>query len=183
VLHKIELTDAISQFPEVQFAGRVYRVTGQNSDPTAPTGNGGRWALPTASDGGCSVLYTCLDPEGAIAEVVSYLKVLTPMPKKPLHRHTLEISTHRTLKFAMADLEKLGVKTDEYYHQNYTKTQEIGAAMHFLGLDGLIVPSARWKCENLVVFSENHALSEKLEKVAVEKIDWQEWARKNGVLN
>ena len=41
---------------------------------------------------------------------------------------------------------------ERYESVNYHRTQEIGAAVAFLGCDGLMVPSARWDCENLVLF-------------------------------
>lgn len=39
---------------------------------------------------------------------------------------------------------------------NLGQTQQIGTAVQFLGFDGLIVPSARWECKNLVLFTNNH---------------------------
>lgn len=182
MLHRIELTDAISRFEAVQFTGRVYRVTRQNVEPGAPSNSGGRWAYPAGSDGGCPILYMSLERDGAIAEVASYLSLLSPTPSKPLDLHTLEVSASKTIKIAIADIEKLGAATADYHQRNYERTREIGAAVNFLGYDGLIVPSARWKCDNLVIFSDNHGLAEKLEKVAVEQIDWQAWARDNGML-
>lgn len=52
-------------------------------------------------------------------------------------------------------------------------SQEIGAALSFLGIDGLIVPSARCSCENLILFDN---LDNQIEINAVdsEEIDWLE---------
>jgi hypothetical protein len=46
-----------------------------------------------------------------------------------------------------------------------------------------MVPSARWDCENLVIFSENHGLSNDLSKLESEEVDWQAWARETGVID
>ena len=182
MLHKFELTDAISRLPEIQFEGRVFRVMAGNFDPTAPSGSGGRWAFPTSADGGCSVLYTSRSRDGAIAEVASYLALSTPRPSRPLYVHALEIATHKTLRLTIDDLKRLGVSEAEYGNRNYFVTQQIGAAVNFLGYDGLIVPSARWNCENVVLFTENHGFHHKLEKAEVEEIDWQAWAKANSLL-
>jgi len=82
----------------------------------------------------------------------------------------------------MAELEKLGISRTDYQERNYVRSREIGAALNFLGFDGLLVPSARWDCENLIIFTENHGLSQKLDKVDFEEIDWQKWASINGLL-
>ena len=58
----------------------------------------------------------------------------------------------------------------------------IGTAIAFLECDGLIVPSARWPCENLVIFTDNQLLAGRralLELVGSEEFDWQSWARQN----
>jgi hypothetical protein len=69
-----------------------------------------------------------------------------------------------------------------YGERDYHRTQRIGAALAFLGLDGLIAPSARWPCDNLMIFVENHALTERLEPVADEQVEWRAWTRAHGVL-
>jgi hypothetical protein len=45
-----------------------------------------------------------------------------------------------------------------YGERDYALTQSIGAALAFLGLDGLIAliaPSARWQCDNLMIYQTN----------------------------
>ena len=65
---------------------------------------------------------------------------------------------------------------------NYGRTQEIGAAVAFIGCDGLIVPSVRWSCDNLVLFTDNLAADVELEVLNVEAVPWQDWARSAGLL-
>jgi hypothetical protein len=52
-----------------------------------------------------------------------------------------------------------------------------GAVVAFIGCDGLIIPSARWDCENLVLFTDNLAMDVGLEPKSVEEVDWEAWAR------
>jgi hypothetical protein len=45
------------------------------------------------------------------------------------------------------------------------------------------VPSARWKCDNLVLFTDNHRLSSDLSVVESTAFAWQDWARANGFID
>jgi len=72
------------------------------------------------------------------------------------------------------------VKLDE--RQLEERTQQIGAVLNFLGIDGLISPAARWDCKNATLFADNHTLHERLETVSSTQIDWQNWARDHGLL-
>ena len=71
--------------------------------------------------------------------------------------HHLKVSADRTLRLLRGSLEELGVDMERYSGRSYQRMQEIGAAVAFLECDGLLVPCARWDCENLVLFTENHA--------------------------
>jgi hypothetical protein len=71
---------------------------------------------------------------------------------------------------------------DQYGQRDYSRTQQIGAALAFLNFDGLIAPSPRWGCDNLVIFDENHAMTERLEPGVSEEVDWREWAQAHGIL-
>jgi hypothetical protein len=184
VIHEQRLLDQLSSLATERFEGEVFRATGASADPLAFSVHGGRWA-PAARDGAdVPVLYTSQAREGALAEVVSYLTQLTPLPlSRPLKVSRLRVSTAKTLRLARAGLQWLGVEMARYGERDYARTQEIGAALAFLGLDGLIAPSARWHCDNLMIYQTNHRLpSERLEVLGAERVDWGEWARANGLL-
>lgn len=87
---------------------------------------------------------------------------------------------HRTLKLVRADLATLGVADADYGGINLPRTQEIGAAVEFLGCDGLIAPCARWPCDNLMLFPDKMAANATLEVVTSEHIDWINWATEHG---
>lgn len=94
--------------------------------------------------------------------------------------HKLRVETECTLRLIYTDLEQLGIEKSLYQTTNYKQTQEIGEAVEFLGYDGLIVPSARWNCEHLVIFP-NQLSSIGFRLIILEKIvvDWKVWAEKN----
>jgi hypothetical protein len=86
------------------------------------------------------------------------------------------------MRLTAEDLGTLGVDLGRFGELDYDRTREIGAIVSFLGYEALLVPSARWACENLVLFSDNQTAASTLSLITSEQVDWQEWARSNGFL-
>ena len=128
------------------------------------------------------MLYTSLAREGALAVISFHWGQLIPRPTKPVMLHTLRVVAHRTLKLVRADLATLGVPEIAYGGVNMPRMQEIGAAVEFLGCDGLIAPCARWNCDNLILFPDRMGIDAAMEIVHSETIDWVTWATAQGVL-
>jgi hypothetical protein len=61
-------------------------------------------------------------------------------------------------------------------------TQQIGDAVQFLEFDGLIMPSARWACDNLILFPENMGDGALVTAASSESVDWLAWATEHGLL-
>lgn len=183
MIHDQDLVDRLAALPVESFDGALYRATGLSIDPTMPSVNGGRWSVPPAFLDGISALYTSLEPDGAIAEVVSFLAGLTPPPsERPIKVSTLAVSIRELVRIERSDFAALGIDESRYGERDYSRTQKIGSALAFLGRDGLIAPNARWDCFNLVILTDNHSLDEDLEVVFDRQVMWREWARKNGML-
>jgi hypothetical protein len=184
MIHDQGLVDQLSSLATERFEGEVFRTTGRSADPLAFSVNGGRWAPPAVDGADVPVLYTSLERDGSLAEVVAYLTLLTPLPlSRPLKVSRLGVSTAKTLRLARASLEELGVDMARYGERDYAHTQNIGAALAFLGLDGLIAPSARWQCDNLMIYQTNHMLlNERLEVIEEEHVEWGVWALLNGFM-
>ena len=178
MLHDPKLIDLLSALPTQSFAGQVFRATRRNLDPTTASISGGRWAAPD----GPSVLYTSLKREGALAEIAFHWGQFTPRPAKPALVHTLGVRSNQTLRLIRSDLSTLGVEDSQYEVSNYARTRQIGAVVAFIGCDGLIVPSARWECENLILFTDNIAMNIELEVLHTEEVNWEEWAKSVGRL-
>ena len=179
MIHDPRLIDLLSRVPTQSFAGDVFRATRRSLDPTTPSTSGGRWTPPD----GPAVLYTSFERDGALAEIAFHWGRFTPRPSKPALVHNLGVQSDRTLKLLRTDLNTLGVEPARFEEPNYKRTQEIGAVVAFIGCDGLIVPSARWKCENLILFTDNLSLNISLEVKHVEEVDWQAWAQSAGMLD
>lgn len=130
-----------------------------------------------------AVLYTSLEREGALSEIAFHWSQLNPRPTKPVLVHRLRIVAHRTLRLIRVDIAALGVPESEYMGVNLPRTQAIGAAVEFLGCDGLIAPSARWNCDNLMLFPERMGTDSTLELAHSEQVDWLAWGRANGLID
>lgn len=176
-MHDRNLLDALAALPTETYVGKVYRATRESLDPFATSTFGGRWSKPD----GQAVLYTCLDWLGALKELAYHWNLQTPPLSKPIVVHTLRIQTERTLRLLRTNFPALGLQATELNQFEMRRTQEIGEAVAFLDFDGLIVPSARHPCDNLIVFQANSGSSyglfalEKSEKLENEV--WQERVR------
>lgn len=172
MIHDPDLVYRLDRLPKDTFEGVVFRGTRQSLDPLASSYSGGRWMRHD----GAGVLYTSLAREGALAEISFHWGQLIPLPTKPVKLHTLRVLAHRTLKLVRTDLAALGVPEPAYGGINMARTQEIGAAIEFLGCDGLIAPCARWTCDNLILFPDRMGVDATLEVVTSETVDWVTWA-------
>lgn len=176
MVHDLDLVDRLSAFTPVPFDGELFRATRKSLDPLAPSASGGRWA----AKGGVSVLYMSCARDGALAELAFHWGQQVPLPSKPASLHRIAVSTKRTIRLIRADLESLGVDWKRYGEAEYDRTQQIGAAIDFLGYDGLVAPSARWNCENLMLFFENHRIdADGLRLIETEEVNWLAWAREH----
>lgn len=178
MIHDPILIDRLGALPTIAFDGEVFRATRRNLDPTTASTAGGRWAPAD----GPAVLYTSLAREGALAEIAYHWGQFTPRPTKPALVHRLAVQSQRTLRLIRTDLDSLGIETSRYLEPNYAQTQRIGAAVSFIGCDGLLTPCARWPCENLILFTDNLAMAVGLELVETEEVDWEAWASSAGLL-
>lgn len=154
-----KLIDAIEAIEPSAFSQTVWRVVREGKDPTQCSSSGGRW-----DDGTFDVLYTSQLRAGAFGEMKFHLMRGQPViPSRVSYRlYEIEVSLERALKIEdMATLTRIGLDASRYgqlsyeeKHAEYPRSQDIGEAAHFLDYDGLIVPSARHDCLNVVVFCD-----------------------------
>lgn len=150
-MHDRGLLEAMATLPAEEFSGQVFRATRKGLDPLAPSSYGGRWSAPK----GQAVLYTSFEWAGALKELSYHWAQQIPIPNKPILVHTLRVHTGRTLRLRRTTLETLGLGDAAFRGDDVSRMQEIGEAAGFLEFDGLIVPSVRYDCDNLIIFSAN----------------------------
>lgn len=175
-----KLIDAIDAKPRTQFSGIVWRATAEYRDPLKPSRSGGRW-----DDGTFDVIYASEKEGGAEAEIYYHLSQGQPVfpSKKNYVVHQIEVVLNSVLSIpTLQELGELGVNTSTYGRLSYQRrvdeyvaTQELGEAAHFLEFDGLLVPNARFSCQNLVIFADRLG-PHQLNSIAVgPAIDWSKW--------
>jgi hypothetical protein len=172
----IGLLDAIDGFKREPFAHPVWRVVREGRDPVRGAPSNSRWCNATFD-----ALYTSLERDGAHAEIYALLNSQPVFPSRVrFFAHQLKVTASRTLNLAdPATLSKLGVDVNRYRDRDYSETQPIADAAYFLGFDGLIAPSARWQCTNVVVFTDRIPPGA-IEIVESDKvpIDWEAWRKR-----
>ena len=172
----LRLLDAIDGFGRERFRQVVWRVTRGGRDPLLAAASVSRWC-----DGSFDVLYTSCERNGALSEVYAVLQSQPVFPSKVnWFIHRLTVACERALRLDAAQLEALGVSPVAFRGRDYTRCQQISDAAHFLDFDALMVPSARWSCSNLIVFTDKR----KPEDLTVEEsedlpIDWSAWRAAN----
>jgi len=166
-----DLLDLLDAHEGIAFRGDVWRIVREGRDVLQGYPAAARW-----DPGTFEVLYTSLEREGALAEIYFHLTRQPVFPSKirsVLHR--IEVQTKRTLRIAdLGALEALGVSREQYASLVYDRTQEIGDAAAFLGFAGILAPSARWRCQNLVLFLDRFAPHD-FAVVQSEAVDWIAW--------
>ena len=174
-VHDRAVLDALEAAPSQPFEGDVWRVARTDRDPLRGSGASGRWNAASEFE----VLYTSLERDGALAETGYRLSLEPVWPSLLQHEvHRLQVQTQRTLRLAnLASLTPLGIDVSRYESFDYSVSQAIAAAAHFLDFDGLIVPSARFDCLNLVLFLERLSPDGRVEVRDTESIDWTAWRK------
>jgi len=167
----IALLDALDAHPGVSFAGSVWRIVRRERDVLQGYKSGARW-----DPGTFDVLYTSMAREGALEEIHFHLSRQPVFPSKIQSvLHEISVQTRRTLKLAdLAAVTALGVNPESFVSLNYSRTQEIADAADFLGFDGIIAPSARWPCHNLILFTDKFSPTD-FSILSSENVDWSIW--------
>lgn len=176
-VHDRAILDALDAMDPIRFDSTVWRITRAGHDATRGSVASGRWS----PGGTVEVLYTSLEREGALAEIGCRLSLEPVWPSRLQHEICeLTVQRERTLQFAdIASLGPLGVDVPRYESFDYTATQALAAAAHFLEFDGLLVPSARHNSTNLILFMDR-GLSGSVDVTSIEPVDWAAWRRQRG---
>ena len=179
------LLDCLQGLTLITFSGKIWRMARAGRDPLVATSPKGRW-----DDGSFEVIYTALSADAARAEVHFHLTRGQPVfpSQLKIHLHEIEVEARRVYAFQSVDeLVPFGVEASQFGGLDYSRlkaeysvTQQIGEAAHFLGCDALIVPSARWPDQNLVVIPARPRTSELKHIEDHGPQDLKAWGRLNG---
>ena len=148
-----ELLERLEGCAQEPLEGTVYRVVWADSSPIQGSSvSSGRWSSP---DRDFEVLNTSFVNEGAKAEFEAFWTLFEHRPDRRALTWKVRVKLSRVVELDAAQLDELGVGQAEYKDRDYSRTQEISDALNYLGCEGLIVPSARYDCKNLIVYMQN----------------------------
>lgn len=136
-----------------QWSGIAYRHMLGDYDPLSPNRRGARWNPPDID-----ALYLSAERDTAVSEGDYLISLQSPpiTPKRVLYR--VDISLKSVLQLTdRALLRELGVDDAALTDADHQKCRDVGHAAAFLEHDGILVPSARSRGVNLVVFVNNQA--------------------------
>jgi hypothetical protein len=128
--------------------------------------------------------YASHDEDGAVAEIHSMLSAQPVFPSKVRWlTHELEVELDDVMSLpTLSKLAALGVDIARYQAREYARTQDIADAALFLGFKGLVVPSARWECTNLVAFTERADPGQLAVIGAPKLVDWTAWRERRAAV-
>lgn len=139
----VDALAAIDRLGSVEFEGLCFRWTPPSRTPLSGVGarlTGGRWNPP-----GISTIYLAQPAEASAAE---FLKIANAQPggpeafERPL-LHTVEVSRLRALDLRREEhLLEVGLTLADVGDEDQADCQEIGHAASYLGLQGVLAPSA-----------------------------------------
>lgn len=171
-VHDPDLLDALESLGCESFAGSAWRVTWLTRDPLVGSSAGGRWHPADSFE----VLYASLEADGARAEAYYHLSRAPVFSSSQMRIHRLQLHLSRTLILKdMATLKRLGIEEARFSSMDYERTQEFGAAAHFLEMDGMLVPSSRSTSLNLVLFLDRLDPESGVSVVDSRDVNWPAW--------
>ena len=139
-----DLLGNVDAIGRTEWSGQAFRHTSPSRDPLQGFGaylHGGRW---NPSDS-FSTSYLAQPEEACIAEFLRMAEGQARGPSSFLPRdvYTLAVSDLEVLDLRPPNnLAKVGLSVEDIQSRERGRCQEIGAAAHFLGFQGIVAPSA-----------------------------------------
>lgn len=173
-VHDRKLLDALERLGGQPMEVSVWRLSWKSRN-ALQGGSSGRWHPPDTFE----ALYTSFTEDGAIAEIYYHLSQAPVRSSAEKTIHKFSVKTKNTLRLDSSDvLAELGLGPRPLALIDSTRSQEVGAAAHLLEYDSLLVPSARWPGNNLVIFSELFD-QDSIGVVESAPMNWPAWREKN----
>lgn len=146
---------ALSSFTPVSFEGAVYRVVFERFKDKVLSTEGNRFYPGRYHPlGETGILYVSLTEETAIKEIERYAS--RNMLQERLIAAKINVRLHKILDLTQtSNLLRLGLSKEDLISFDYSVTQALSIAARQAGFQGLIVPSAASKGDNLIIFENN----------------------------
>lgn len=151
----------------------AFRHVSVGTNPRAGTGariHGGRWNPPNSF----ATLYLGLDVETVVDEFhrLAARQGLTPDDFLPRELHRFDVRLGAVLDLRTEDARRaVDLNERELRADDPRRCQEVGEAAHYVGLEGILAPSAAGQGTVLAVFLERLRPGSVLETVTSERWD------------
>jgi RES domain-containing protein len=161
------LLDRIEQLGTQPFEGRVWRHMFNDHPPELANTRGARWNPP-----GVAAIYTSLTPATALAEAQHAIDI-QPLRLRPRRRVLYELAIALDAVVDLTDdrFTRLGMTERDLSADDFAACQRVGAALAWLGHDGMIVPSARADGGNVVILVDSAAAGVPFSRVGETEIE------------
>ncbi len=170
-----EILDALDKLSGEPLKTKAWRVTWASRNPLAGGVGGGRWSPPNQFE----ALYTSLKADGALAEAYYHLSRGPVFSSSSMKINQISVKLVNVLTLDIKNLNLLGIADPLASRIDFNLTQPISEAAHLLDCQGLLVPSARFECKNLVVFMDRIDPEKQLKVSKTEDVNWPAWREQN----
>jgi RES domain-containing protein len=151
VVYSPGLLDRLDAAKAAPWNGTVYRHMFGRHKPDQENTRGARWNPPDTS-----AIYVCLNHDGAVAEGDHVIAMQPIRPKADRTVYEVKVTLTNVLDLSdRAVLSALGIGDAELDDPAMTACRNVGGAVAWLGHDGLLVPSARSRATNLIIYASN----------------------------
>ncbi len=148
----LALVDRLNEIAPVPWRGQVYRHMFAGYPPDRENTGGARW-----NPAGIGAIYTSLERATSMAEAEYHLSLQPVRPRVRRTMYVIRVALGDTIRLTMEDLNHFGLTVDMLGSFDLEPCQAIGGAIATLGRDGMLVPSARTRGTNLVIFPANRS--------------------------
>jgi len=166
MVDRLAMVDRLHEIAPVPWQGQVYRHMFAGYPPNRENTGGARW-----NPAGIGAIYTSLECATSMAEAEYHLSLQSVRPRVRRTMHVIRVALGNTIRLTVEDLALLGLTVDMLGSFDLEPCQKIGAAVASLGRDGMIVPSARTRGTNLVIFPANRSAEFTFETIDEQIID------------
>jgi RES domain-containing protein len=151
VVYQPSLLDELESRGGRPFERVVWRHMFSGLHPARANTRGARWNPP-----GVAAIYTSTDRDTAVAEAEYAIASQPVRPRASRQLYQVHVSLGNMIDLSdRIVLERVGVAEAELGATNEEACRTVGGAAHWLGYDGLLVPSARRReGTNLVLFAD-----------------------------
>lgn len=150
MVYEPQLLDKLEEFGGRTLELVVWRHMFNELDPARGNTRGARWNPP-----GVAAIYTSCERETALAEADYAIASQPVRPSTSRQLYRMRVTVLKGVDLSdRGRLADVGVGEIELVSVDQAACRTVGGAAHWLGYDGLLVPSARAAGTNLVLYAD-----------------------------